>query len=98
MEQERFGTIDFDWFHQEELPALLERRGAIFSDTDAVVVRPLGVQLSDGRAYTYVPEGKTFSVQSGTGAAQTLVELSPDAWYAFAWELKTCSRSCMPIC
>jgi ectoine hydroxylase-related dioxygenase (phytanoyl-CoA dioxygenase family) len=88
--EERFGPIDFDWFHQEKLPALLERRGAIFSGTDARVVRPLGFRLSDGRAYTYVPEGRTFSVRPGTGAAQTLVELSPDAWCAFAWELKTC--------
>ena len=90
MDQERFGPIDFDRFHREELPALLGRRGAIFSDTDAAVVRPLGFQLSDGRAYTYVPEGKTFSVRPGTGAAQTVVELSLDAWCAFAWELKTC--------
>ena len=90
VDQERFGPIEFDWFHQEELPALLESRGAIFSDTDARVVRPLGFQLSDGRAYTYVPEGRTFSVQPGAHTAQTLVELSLDAWCAFAWELKTC--------
>ena len=70
--------------------ALLERRDAIFSDTDAAVVRPLGFQLSDGRAYTYVPAGKTFSVRPGTDAAQTVVELSADAWCAFVWELKTC--------
>ncbi len=90
MDQGRFGPIDFDWFHQEEVPRLLERRDAIFSDTDAAVVRPLGFQLSDGRAYTYVPAGKTFSVRPGTDAAQTVVELSADAWCAFVWELKTC--------
>jgi ectoine hydroxylase-related dioxygenase (phytanoyl-CoA dioxygenase family) len=89
-EQERFGPIDFDWFHREHLPALLGQRGAVFSDSDAAVVRPLAFQLSDGRAYTYVPDGTTFSVQPGTAAAQTVVELSPDAWSAFAWELKTC--------
>ena len=90
VDRERFGPIDFDWFHREELPALLARRGAVFSETDARVVRPLGFQLSDGRAYTLVPDGRTFSVQPGTGAAHTVVELSPDAWCAFAWELKTC--------
>ena len=42
------------------------------------------------RAYTYVPEGSTFSVQPGTAAATTVVELSLDAWCAFTWELKTC--------
>jgi Phytanoyl-CoA dioxygenase (PhyH) len=88
--QERFGPIDFDWFHREELPALLRRQGAIFSETDAEVVRPLAFQISDGGAYTYVPQGSTFSVQSGTGAAHTVVELSLDSWRAFAWELTTC--------
>ncbi len=70
MEQDRFGAIDFDRFHREELPALLQRRGDIFSASDAAVVRPLGFKLSDGRAYTYVPEGTSFSVQAGTDAAR----------------------------
>jgi hypothetical protein len=90
VDQDRFGPIDFDWFHREELPALLRRRGDVFSAADAGVVRPLAFQLSDGRAYTYVPDGGSFSVQPGTDAAHTVVELSPDAWCAFAWELKTC--------
>ncbi len=90
MDKDPFGPIDFDWFHREELPTLLEQRGAIFSDTDARVVRPLGFQLSDGRAYTYVPDGSSFSVEPGTGAAQTVVELTAEAWSAFVWELKTC--------
>ena len=90
MEQERFGPIDFDWFHCEELPALLESRGGVFSERDADVVRPLGFQLSDGRAYTYVPAGRTFRIEPGTGTAQTVIELSSTAWCAFVWELKTC--------
>jgi ectoine hydroxylase-related dioxygenase (phytanoyl-CoA dioxygenase family) len=90
VELERFGPIDFDHFHRHELPALLEEQGAVFSDSDAEVVRPLAFQLSDGRAYTYVPDGTTFSVRPGTGAAHTIVELAPDAWSAFVWELKTC--------
>ena len=90
VDRDRFGPIDFDWFHEEELPALLHRRGAVFSETDAAVVRPLGIQLSDGRGYTYVPDGTTFSVEPGTAAARTVVELSNDAWCAFTWELKTC--------
>jgi Phytanoyl-CoA dioxygenase (PhyH) len=90
VDQDRFGPIDFDRFHREALPVLLQRRGSVFSDTDAAVVRPLGFQLPDGRAYTYVPEGETFTVEPGTDAAHTVVELSPEAWCAFAWELKTC--------
>jgi hypothetical protein len=87
---DRFGPIDFDRFHQEELPALLKARGAVFSDGDAEVVRPLAFQLSDGRAYTYVPAGTSFSVRPGAETAHTVVELSPESWSAFVWELKTC--------
>jgi ectoine hydroxylase-related dioxygenase (phytanoyl-CoA dioxygenase family) len=87
---DRFGPIDFDCFHREQLPALLRSRGPIFSDEDANVVRPLAFQLSDGRAYTYMPDGASFSVQPGTDAAHTVVELSLDDWCAFAWELTTC--------
>jgi ectoine hydroxylase-related dioxygenase (phytanoyl-CoA dioxygenase family) len=90
VDRERFGPIDFDWFHQEELPALLRQRGAVFSEADARVVRPLGIQLANGRGYTYVPEGSTFALRPGTDAATTVVELSADAWCAFTWELKTC--------
>ena len=50
----------------------------------------MAFELSDGRSYTYVPDGRTFAVQPGTAAAHTIVELSSDSWSAFAWELKTC--------
>lgn len=90
MKQERFGAIDFEWFHREHLPALLERRGPLFSDSDAAVLRPLAFRLSDGRAYTYVPEGETFSVRPGHDGARTVVALSEEAWCEFVWELKTC--------
>ena len=90
MHQERFGPVDFDSFHREELPALLACHEDVFSEVDARVVRPLGFRLSDGRAATYVPEGRTFRIVPGVDDAHTVVELSPDAWSAFVWELKTC--------
>jgi ectoine hydroxylase-related dioxygenase (phytanoyl-CoA dioxygenase family) len=90
VEQERFGAIDFDWFHREELPSMLARRGAIFLEADAAVLRPLAFQLTGGNAYTYVPNGDTFSIESGVGGARTVVELAAGAWREFAWELKTC--------
>ncbi len=90
MGQERFEAIDFDRFHREELPSVLARRGAIFVTADAAVLRPLGFQLTDGRAYTYVPDGGTFSVRPGLAGARTVVELAADAWCEFVWELKTC--------
>jgi ectoine hydroxylase-related dioxygenase (phytanoyl-CoA dioxygenase family) len=90
VDQERFGPINFDWFHRDELPALLASCGNVFSEADAGVVRPLGFQLPNGGAYTYVPDGRTFRVEAGVDAARTVIELTPASWEAFVWELKTC--------
>jgi hypothetical protein len=90
VENGRFGPIDFDRFHRVQLPELLETRGPVLSEKDRGDVRPLAFQLTDGRAYTYVPSERSFTVASGTGSAHTVVELSYEAWCSFAWELKTC--------
>lgn len=86
---DRFGTLDFDAFHRE-LVDLLPARGEVFTPTDAAVVRPLAFRLTDGRAYTYVPGGGTFTVEPGEDRAATVVELDPDDWSDFAWELRSC--------
>lgn len=90
MGYERFGSIDFDRFHLEELPALLGKREDVFSEADARVLRPLAFELPGGRAYTYVPDVRTFSVRPGIDGARTVIELAEDAWSEFVWELKTC--------
>jgi ectoine hydroxylase-related dioxygenase (phytanoyl-CoA dioxygenase family) len=87
VESDRFGPVDFDQFHLDELPRLLRTRKRVFSDADAAVVQPLALQLTDGRAYTYQPTGHTFSVERGADGAHTVVELSYDEWCAFVWEL-----------
>jgi len=86
---DRFGPIDFDRFHREELPALLKERGRVFSDADVEVIRPLAVELDDGRAYTYIPCGTTFTVEQGAERADTTVRLGLDGWSAFARELRS---------
>jgi hypothetical protein len=89
VENDPFGPIDFDWFHRERLPKLLETRGRVFSDADANVVRPLAFRLHDGRAYTYVPSGGSFVVEEGVERAHTIVEIDEEPWRTFAWELRT---------
>jgi ectoine hydroxylase-related dioxygenase (phytanoyl-CoA dioxygenase family) len=86
---DRFGLIDFDRFHREELPSLLKEQEKVFSDADVEVVRPLAVELDDGRAYTYVPCGDTFTVEQGVERAHTAVRLDLEDWCAFAWELRS---------
>jgi hypothetical protein len=90
MDGDRFGAVDFDRFHRCELADRLATDPAVFSASDLAVVRPLGFQLSDGRAYTYVPEGRSFTVQPGTDGADTVIEMTEESWQAFRWELRSC--------
>jgi hypothetical protein len=89
VESDQFGQIDFDRFHVDELPRLLQSRERVFSNADAEVVQPLAFRLHDGRAYTYRPIGHTFVVEEGAERAHTVVELPYDEWRAFAWELRS---------
>ena len=89
MHADRFGPLDFDRFHLEELPALLATRGPVLSRADTAVLAPLAVELCDGRSYTYVPSGDTFGVEAGSDRARTVVELDYDDWWPFARELRS---------
>lgn len=90
MDAERFGPIDFDLFHREELPARLRTHGPVFTGSDLRVVRPLAFQLTDGRAYTYTPSAGSFTIEPGNAEADTVVELAPEEWCAYVWELRSC--------
>jgi ectoine hydroxylase-related dioxygenase (phytanoyl-CoA dioxygenase family) len=90
VDAERFGPIDFDLFHQEELPARLRTRGPVFTESDLRVVRPLAFQLTDGRAYTYAPSAGSFTIEPGSNGADIVVELASEEWCAFVWELRSC--------
>ncbi len=89
MDGERFGPVDFDQFHRERLPALLERCGPVFTAADAAALRPLAFRMEDGRAYTYVPCGLTFSVEEGSDHAETVATLPEAEWHDFVWELRS---------
>ena len=90
MGTERFGSIDFDRFHRDELPVLVQKRGPVFTAADFRLARPLAFQLPDGRAFTYVPVDRSFAVRAGSEQADTVVVLDHDEWCAFVWELRTC--------
>ncbi len=89
MDGERFGPVNFDQFHRARLPALLETCGPVFTAADAAVLRPLAFRLEDGRAYTYLPSGRTFSVEEGSERAETIATLPEQEWHDFVWELRS---------
>lgn len=100
MASDRFGPIDFDAFHLEDLPARLATRPNAFTASDEKLVRPIAFRLDDGRSYTYVPSpaaargestaGAGISIVPGDEDAHTVVSLGYEDWCSFAWELRTC--------
>ncbi len=99
MANDRFGPIDFDRFHQEDLPARLAERPGVLTASDSRSLRPIAFRLEDGRSYTYSPEAEKthdggaaygISVTPGDARAQTIVEIAYEDWCSFAWELRTC--------
>jgi hypothetical protein len=89
VDSQRFRPVDFDGFHRE-LAGRLARQGPVLSSADARVLRPIAFQIDDDRAYTYVPEGRTFTVEEGADRADTVAVLSEQSWSAFALELCSC--------
>jgi hypothetical protein len=85
-----FDPIDFDEFHTVDLPARIDAGNGALAAPDLAGVGTLGFRTPDGAAYTYVPSPDTVEIWAGDAAADTLVEMSRDAFSDFANELRTC--------
>jgi hypothetical protein len=85
-----FPAIDFDDFHRDELPKRIASGNGALAAPDLAGVGTLGFRVPDGSAYTYVPGADTVEIWSTDAAADTLVELSREAFSDFANELRTC--------
>ena len=83
-----FEPLDFDAFHRSELPRrLADGRGSMAAKS----VRRLGslaFRRSEGGAYSYVPRASGMDIVPGDEAADTVLELSHDAWQGIVHELE----------
>lgn len=87
---ERFGPIDFDRFHNEDLPARLAAGNGALAAPDLQDLKPIAFRLAeDGRAYTYSPTADGMEVVAGDDGAHTIVELAHADWCDFVWETHT---------
>ena len=84
-----FPTIDFDAFHQVELPNRLAAGNAALAAAGLRDVAPLAFRLPDKRSYTYVATAGGIEIDAGTDRAATIVELTEEAWTWFVHELRT---------
>lgn len=85
-----FDPIDFEDFHNIELPKLIDGGNGALAASDLEGVKPIAFKVPDGAAYSYVPGADTVEIWSTDVAADTVVELSREDFSDFANELRTC--------
>ncbi|MFP6609612.1 MAG: phytanoyl-CoA dioxygenase family protein [Deltaproteobacteria bacterium] len=84
---EQWPTVDFDEFHQQTLPALLDGgHGGVVAPALADKT-PIAFKLKGGQAYTYLVDGQTISVVEGDSNADTVIETTAAAFSDFANQL-----------
>ncbi len=85
-----FPPVDFEDFHQIALPKLIDGGNGALAAPDLQGIGPIAFKVPDGASYSYVPGPDTVELWSTDVAADTVVELSREAFSDFANELRTC--------
>ncbi|MFO7590533.1 MAG: phytanoyl-CoA dioxygenase family protein [Acidimicrobiia bacterium] len=85
-----FPAIDFEEFHRVELPARIAAGNGALAAADVAGVSPIAFKVPDGGAFSYVPGADGVEIWATDVAADTVVELSREAFSDFANELHTC--------
>jgi len=82
------GTIDFERFHREELPARLAAGNGALAAGDAAKIGPLAIQTPSG-TFTYVPADDTIDIVQGDETAKTVIAIDDAAWQGLVRDLDT---------
>ena len=85
-----FPAVDFDEFHRVTLPALIEAGTGALAAPDLAGVGPIAFKVPDGPAYSYVPDADGVEIWATDVAADTVVEITREAFSDFANELVNC--------
>jgi hypothetical protein len=85
-----FPPVDFDRFHREELPTKLREGGSDAVHWDVAGARPFSIVLPGERAFSFVARPDRVEVVPGVASdAETVVEMSEEAWIDFRYEMRT---------
>lgn len=79
----------FDHYHRETLPSLLAGDWGPVAAKGSAGLPPLGLRVSDGRAFTYVPGPNGLALVPGDAAAKTVVELDEALWQGLREAMET---------
>lgn len=83
-------AVDFDAFHCHELPDRLAAGGDERVAWDVAEAAPFAFQLTDGSAWSYVPDGGRLTIRPGVVQdAGLVIEITSEAWQDYVHELRT---------
>ena len=83
-----FPAIDFDRYHREELPALLDARRLERAAHATDGLGSLALRLRDGGAFTYRRRERALDIVPGDDDADTVIELDHESWQGLVHELE----------
>jgi len=84
-----FKEIEFEEYHQQELPRLLAAGNGRLAFGQAKRLGPVAIRMTDGGAYTYQAAGDGIEIVPGDENARNVFELSHESWQAVVHELET---------
>ena len=84
-----FKELDFEEYHQVELPRLLAAGNGELAFGQAKRLGPLAFRMTDGGAYTYKAGPRGIEIIPGDEGARSVFELSRESWQAVVHELES---------
>ncbi len=82
-----FPSVDFERFHREDLPGLLEQHAEVIAHRPEGLA-PIALAVG-GSAVTYRPTADGIEVVAGGDGAHTVVDLTAEGWTDFVHELRS---------
>jgi len=83
------GLLDFDDYHDNELPRLLASGRAQLAAREVQRRGSLALRLEGGSAFTYRPGGAGVEIVRGDDGAETVVALDRDSWEGLVRDVET---------
>ncbi|MCP4006259.1 MAG: phytanoyl-CoA dioxygenase family protein [bacterium] len=84
-----FSELDFDEYHQVELPRLLAEGNGALAFAEVKRRGSLAFRIAGGSAYTYTTGSNGIDILPGDETARTVLELSHEAWQEIVHEIQT---------
>ncbi len=89
METQSHTTLDFDQYHQQELPQLIAAGHGELAAGEAKRRGSIAFRITGGGAYTYAAGPRGIEIVKGDEKAETVIELSRESWEGLVCEFET---------